>query len=250
MTEIIIDKRFCGPKDSGNGGYSAGLFASMIDGPAEVTLKSPPPLDAVIELRDGSDGTFEAVHGERVIAIAKPAIVEVEAPPCPAPADVRAAHDAFLSNTDGEHLIPYCFVCGDRRAPGDGLRIFSGPMPDSVLNADFWTPANDLASEDGLVRSEFLWAALDCPSAFTLRDCTGLILLGRIAVIIKSRPKPGDRLVAAAWPRGREGRKYYSSCALYDQNGAVIAAANATWIELDDRAMIAKLEADRKEDQP
>jgi len=51
MTNIIINKRFCGPKNSANGGYAAGVFAQTIDGPAVVTLKSPPPLDTPIDLR-------------------------------------------------------------------------------------------------------------------------------------------------------------------------------------------------------
>ena len=37
--------RFNGPADSGNGGYCAGVIAGFVDGPAEVSLRAPVPLD-------------------------------------------------------------------------------------------------------------------------------------------------------------------------------------------------------------
>ena len=241
MTEVVIDKRFCGPKTSGNGGYAAGLFAQMIDGPAAVMLKAPPPLDTPIGLREIDDGGFEAVAGNVVIANAEPSTVKVSPPPIPDDAGVAAAHDAFLKAEDGEHLIPYCFVCGDCRGPGDGLRIFSGPAPDSPVNADFWTPAEDLAGSDGLVCPEFLWAALDCPTAFALRVGGRFTLLGRMAVEIYRRPKPRERLIVAAWRTGADGRKHFSDSILLDANRDVIAAANTLWIELNDPALIEKI---------
>ena len=52
MGSIVIDSRFCGPKTSGNGGYSAGLiakdFEATIGKAVKVTLRSPPPLDEEI----------------------------------------------------------------------------------------------------------------------------------------------------------------------------------------------------------
>ena len=48
-SSIIIDRRYCGPPNSGNGGYVCGRLARHIsvgtpDG-VEVTLRAPPPLD-------------------------------------------------------------------------------------------------------------------------------------------------------------------------------------------------------------
>ena len=55
--EMIIAGRFNGPDGSGNGGYSAGLFALAASGGhgdgVEVTLRLPPPLDTPLELVDG-----------------------------------------------------------------------------------------------------------------------------------------------------------------------------------------------------
>lgn len=241
MKTVVIDRRFCGPKTSGNGGYAAGVFAQGIDGPATVTLKAPPPLDAPIELRMGEGGDVEAFSGGTLIAVATPGSVKVDPPPIPDDAGIAQAHDDFLKSEDGFQIIPYCFVCGKMRAPGDGLRIFSGPAPDSPVNADFWTPAEDLAGDDGLVAPEYLWAALDCPGAYALRAGRRMTLLGRFSVDLRRRPKPGERLIAAAWRAGEEGRKHYSDSVLLDENREIVAAANAVWIELNDPELMAKI---------
>ena len=45
VATVVIDRRFNGPEHSSNGGYACGSVAAFIDGPAEVTLRVPPPLD-------------------------------------------------------------------------------------------------------------------------------------------------------------------------------------------------------------
>jgi hypothetical protein len=65
-------------------------------------------------------------------------------------------------------LFPDCFVCGTVRQPGDGLRIFPGPVPGRRLWAAPWTPDSSVAGTDGRVRPEVAWAALDCPSGITV----------------------------------------------------------------------------------
>ena len=44
---LTVARRFCGPPGSGNGGYVCGLIAGFLDGPAEVTLRLPPPLGSL-----------------------------------------------------------------------------------------------------------------------------------------------------------------------------------------------------------
>ena len=240
LDTVSIDQRFCGPRNSGNGGYSAGLFARAIDGPAEVMLNAPPPLNAPIEIHKNNGG-FVAVSGGATIASMRPAKVTVDPPPLPDDTGIAAAHDAFLEDAGGHHMLPHCFVCGNKREPGDGLRLFTGAAPESPVNADYWTPAADLADNNGLVKSEFIWAALDCPGAFALRNGLRLALLGRLAVEITRRPRAGERLIAAAWRTGQEGRKHFSASALYDEERKLIAAANATWIELNDPKFLERL---------
>ena len=237
---ITIDPRFCGPRQSGNGGYVSGRLAAFIDGPARASLKSPPPLGA--ELRVERDGArVAAFHGETLIGTAAPAEVAVDLPAPPDPAALAAARAAYLEY-EQSHYLPYCFVCGPRREAGDGLRIFAGPAGASPVNADAWTPHERLAREDGLIAPEYLWAALDCPSAFALRLPENRIcLLGSLAAEIRRRTKPGERLIAMAWAKGADGRKHYSDSALVDENGEAVAIANALWIELNDLGFVEKL---------
>lgn len=240
---IIIDPHYCGPRAMANGGYAAGRFASAIDGSAEITLRAPVRFNTPIafEPDEAGKGRFRIVAGGAEIAAVRPGAVTIDLPPVPPEASIEAARQAYLDD-DGMTLVyPYCFVCGKRRDAHDGLCIFAGAAPDSPVNADHWTPAEHLAGDDGLVRPEFLWAALDCPSAFALRMGDRPVLLGRLAGDIRRRPKPGERLIAMAWKTASEGRKHFSDSALVDANGEVIAAANALWIELNDPKFLAKL---------
>ena len=245
MTDVVINRRFCGPKNSGNGGYSAGVFAQEIDGPAEVTLMAPPPLDQTIAVRKSEGDAHEARHGDALVAIIKPGAVSLEAPQWPDDTAIARAHDDFLSDTNGEHLLPFCFVCGTKRAPDDGLRLFTGPAPESPVNADFWTPSAEFADETGHIQPEFLWAALDCPTAFSLRLWPRLLLLGRLTADIRRRPRAGERLIAAAWPDRSDGRKHFASSVLLDGDREIVAAANALWVEIKDEAMLRQFAAER-----
>jgi hypothetical protein len=60
-----------------------------------------------------------------------------------------------------------------------------------------------------------------------------MALLGRLTARIDRLPEIGERLVAIGWPIGVEGRKHYAGSALLDDDGAEVAVAAATWIEID-----------------
>ena len=49
--EVQVHRRFCGPPTSGNGGYVAGLAAEWIEGPAQVDLLAPIPLEIPLHRR-------------------------------------------------------------------------------------------------------------------------------------------------------------------------------------------------------
>lgn len=241
MTEqISVPARFRGPPRSGNGGYTCGLMAEPLGGPVRAMLRQPPPLDTPIDIVRDGDGVT-AMVGETLIGTAVPGNVTIDLPEIPDAAGLKAARDAYLDAAD-IHAIPGCFVCGPKRTPGDALCLFTGPVPGSRVNADVWVPDAGYAGADGLVRPEFIWAALDCPTAFALRHGdTKLCLLGSLTAEIHRRPKPGERLIAMAWKQRVDGRKNYADGALVDEAGKVIAAANAVWIELTDPKMIAAI---------
>jgi hypothetical protein len=243
MTPIIIDKRYCGPPKSGNGGYVCGRLARHIPGGAEVTLRVPPPLDKPLDVVATHDRSWELRDGAAVVATGRSASVELTRLEKASFDEACAAE--LLTVKPHEHLLPTCFVCGPARAKGDGLRIFAGPLVHRSRNgspvlAASWTPDSSLATEDGFVAPEFLWSALDCPTGYAAShdQASGSfertpILLGRMSARIETRPRVGERCVITAWETGRDGRKRVAEAAAYGEAGTLLAVARATWIAVD-----------------
>lgn len=220
VEEITINGRFNGPTGSANGGYTCGLVAELLGGEAEVTLRSPPPLDRPLEV-ERADDRLRVRDGERVVAEAVPNQLELEIPPAPSFEEAEEASAQYPGFA--EHAFPTCFVCGPEREPGDGLRIFAGPLGDGRV-ASPWLPNE--------VEPKIVWAALDCPGAIAVGfPDRGETLLGRFAVRIDDLPEVAERCVVVGWPLGEEGRKLYAGTALYGEGGRPLARARATWIE-------------------
>jgi hypothetical protein len=218
MMEVVIDRKFRGPTHSANGGYACGVLASFLHGPAEVTLRRPPPLersldvvaDGVVELRDGSELVAEAAAAEFQLDV-----------PDPIPFDEAAA--AALPEGDRESAFPECFVCGWTRE--DGMRIYPGPVEGRGHFAATWTPGDEWVSP------EFVWAALDCPGAYALHfGQRGNPVLGRLSARVEHLPHPGERCVVMAWPLGEDRRKLYAGTAVFGEDERLLGAARATWI--------------------
>jgi len=228
--EIAIARRFCGPAESGNGGYTCGRLAAFVAAPAEVTLRVPPPLDTPLAVvMDGAKARL--LHGTTLVAEAAPAIVDVT-PPRPPTWDEAVAASARY---DGHraHDFPRCFVCGPAREPGDALRLWTGPLGRDGIVAAPWVPHASLADEGGRVRPEFLWASVDCPGFWAPdpRPATPL-LLGRFAARFDGGVRAGEECIAIGWPMGVDGRKHFSGTALFRRGGGLVGVARATWIAL------------------
>jgi hypothetical protein len=121
------------------------------------------------------------------------------------------------------------------RQPGDGLRIFPGPVPGRAVWAAPWTPDPSVTGLDGSVRPEVVWAALDCPSGIATAEAAGLsqdtaILLGRMTASLAALPAPGSHCLVIAWPGRHDGRKLLAGSALLGPAGEVLAAATAVWL--------------------
>ncbi len=227
---LVIDRRYCGPPDSGNGGYVAGCLAAHLDGPVAVRLRRPPPLETPLRIERG-DGVVQLHSPEGLLAEARPAALEIDPPRAP---DLEAARDAVTRFSGWEiHPIRGCFVCGTERDEGDGLRIFPGPLADRDEVAAPWVPDPTLADESGRVRDEFLWSALDCPGAFAFPPSeVGHYLLGEMAAELFGSVRAGETCTVLAWPLGTEGRKRFAAVALYDGSGECVGLARETWIEI------------------
>lgn len=233
MSTVRIERRFRGPPTTGNGGYVAGLVAAALGGSnCTVTLKSPPPIEEDLTLTT-QNATASLAWDDTLVVTATSEPVEIDVPPPPSLADARDAEPRFTGHS--HHIFPGCFVCGPERDASDGMRIFPGPMHDkSHRVAATWTPDESVAGEDGLVRPEFLWAALDCPGYFAAEDSAGMALLGRMSAVLHRPVKAGEPLIVTGWPIGSHGRKHHVGSALHDADGELVAAAKATWITLNE----------------
>jgi hypothetical protein len=232
LARLVIPRRFHGPPDSGNGGYTCGVVGALVGGTAQVTLRVPPPLDRPLDVeRHGS--SVRLVDGGQLVAEGMPATVDLEPPVAPTFGEAVAASERFPWRE--RHLYPTCFVCGPERAPGDGLCIYPGPVEGREIAAAPFVPDASLADDNGRLRPEIAWAALDCPSWFgfhCFNAFDGVILLGRLAARIDALPRVGDRCIAAGWALERDGRKIRCGSALYSEEGALLAIGQATWIAL------------------
>jgi hypothetical protein len=230
METVTIASRFRGPPTSGNGGYCCGLVGSRIPGASEVTLRSPPPLDRPLRIDRTSEGGVRLRDGEAIVAEGRPASLELEARPALS-FDEATARSVHFLGFDG-HVFPTCFVCGPERSPGDGLRIFAGRGAGDEAVAAPWIPDASLAGDDGLVRPEHLWAALDCPGYFAISP-PRLALLGRMTAEVLTPLGPGARCILMGWPLAEEGRKLHAMTALYTEDGNLVGQARQTWIAVE-----------------
>ena len=64
--ELRIASRFCGPPESGNGGYSSGLLAGLLGSSVEVTLRKPPPLERTLLAELTGEHAVLSVEGDLV----------------------------------------------------------------------------------------------------------------------------------------------------------------------------------------
>ena len=231
---IVIARRFRGPPRSGNGGYACGAVAAFVEAPAvEVVLRAPPPLDVPLSVeREGESVRVSSPDGT-LIATGRPGSLALDVPPAPTSERAREAESRYAGMQD--HVFAGCFVCGPEREPGDGLRIFAGPLGDGMV-ASGWTPDASLADGE-LVAEPHVWAALDCPGFFAagFAEEHRAAVLGRMTARVDRRPRPGDALVCLGWPIARDGRKRRVGTAVI-AGDEVLARAEGLWVELDERA--------------
>jgi hypothetical protein len=256
---LSIDPHFHGPPRSGNGGYVCGLLAVEHARPCEVRLRLPPPLDRPLDIVRSDDGSTALLDGEKVVADARDAELALDVPPPPSLAQARLASERYVGFK--AHVFPTCFVCGPDRAVGEGLRIFPGDLEGDYVVSAPWKPDASLAvgnshaakkrsgvnnpeDESGAsvptVGIEFMWAALDCPGAFTneQRNDGRATVLGGLSCTIVEPVRIDTEYVVMGWPIGGEGRKAYAGTAIYSADGALHAFARATWIWIDAAATL------------
>lgn len=238
-TELVVAYRYRGPARSGNGGYTCGALAALApdDWPTvTVRLSQPPPLDVAMSVAR-SEGLLLASYDGAEVARATKADSDPEPVPPVDPATARAAEAAYAGLTS--HPFPTCFACGTGRDPGDGLRIFPGPVGEGRVAAT-WTPDASVAGNWHEYRDAtrevghaVTWAALDCAGGWAADVGERLMVLGTMTARLFSLPAVGVEHVVMGEDRGGSGRKKLSAASLYDADGRLVGAAEHVWIAID-----------------
>lgn len=241
MTGLTIDRRFNGPPDSGNGGFTAGRLAAEFPyGTAiQVTLRRPVPLATALALDGTSPTGLRLFDGDELIAEAAAVDPDELGEPVP-DVDADVAH-AAMARFDGltAHPFPTCFVCGTRRHLDDGLGLFAGAITagDPSRTATLLRPRTDLTQRvvgtgpADIVGPEIVWAALDCPGGWTLGLPGRPAVLGRMTAEVRAMPAVGERCVVVGQLDRRDGRKGFTRTAAYGADGRELGRAAAVWIE-------------------
>ena len=272
VSTLVIPHRFCGPPASGNGGWTAGALAALLGHPREdpdlpddrcrswppieVSLTAPPPLDTLLEVTR-EDGVLVAREGTTVIARARVA----EQPPVTVSEVPAATARAASAGYPGlrAHPFPTCFSCGPRRAEGDGLRIFPGPLPDDPADsaegpgdsprdpstptvAATWVPHPSVREDyhtyvddhpQGRAALAVTWAALDCVGGWAGDLADRPMVLGRMTAQIETLPLIGAEHVVVGSRLGAQGRRTFTASALYGPDGGLLGRAEHVWVSVD-----------------
>ncbi len=229
--QVVIPARFRGPAASANGGYACGVLARRIGATAEVNLRKPPPLDRTLEL-EAEDSVVKLLDAGETVAEGTACEMSISVPDPPSMADARSAVDQFTGFR--EHPFPECFTCGPHRDHHDGLHIFPGTVHGMTMVATPWVPDPSLPAEDGLVSTEVLWAALDCPTAFGCQFFSDAkpAVLARLRGHVAKSARIGAPHIVIGWPIEKEGRKHEGGSAIFTIDGELLAYAAGLWIEL------------------
>ncbi|GLW10599.1 hypothetical protein Misp01_57270 [Microtetraspora sp. NBRC 13810] len=228
---VSVPARFRGPEGSANGGWVAATVAEALTAaghtsPVEVTLHAPTPLDTELRLEQ-HENAVTLSQGGTVLVEAIPVAEDLTVPGFVPFNEAARAEEGFAGLAD--HPFPGCFACG-LRDPGDGLRIFPGPVAGTDLYAAGWRVPITVTDADGMVPAPVLWAALDCVTGWTHFQPGEAALLGRLTAQVHRRVYPGGTYSVVGRATGREGRKLFSESAVYEADGTLVAAARATWI--------------------
>jgi hypothetical protein len=227
---LTVARRFCGPATSSNGGYFAGLVATLASDTLAVRLLKPPPLETELTVSERADGVLEVRNGDESIGEARSTELTLELPSPPSYFEAIEASRRYVGFS--AQRFPTCFVCGTQRQRGDGMRIFAGPIAERGIVAAPWVPDASLDRGDGKVRPEFMSAALDCPGYYAVTSDDRMMLLAELTVHLDRVVHVDESCTLIGWRMGAaDGRKHAAGTAIFDEDGELCGRARALWIE-------------------
>jgi hypothetical protein len=95
-----------------------------------------------------------------------------------------------------------------------------------------WKPDAAFLDDDGRLRAEFVWSALDCPGGWAI---AGPANTGTLQVEILGPVDGREELIVMGWPMAvdaaRPGsRRRYAGTAMFDARGRLLARGAAIWV--------------------
>jgi hypothetical protein len=232
---VVIDRRYRGFERVVQGGYTSGLLAGFVDGPARVSLRGPVPMERPLRVEHERE-PVALCDDTDVLAEAIPATLELDLPEHVSVQEAETASSTYPGHH--RHPFPGCFCCGPDRDRGDGLRIFPGRLPEHDAVAAPWIPEASVADERGIVRPEVIWAAFDCPQLWSLMlsappDSADRVVTGGLETRLAGPVRAGQSYVIVAWPSGSEGRRLFADAALFSDTGEAFAVSRQTAVITD-----------------
>lgn len=229
---IVVPELYVGYPKVAFGGYVAGVLAARSGAQSvRVDFREPVPVEVPVRIAETADGGVELGAAERPLATARPAELPLDVPAAPSWDDAAAAAERFRAAPPSG--VVDCFGCG-LRAADRGLRVHCSLVPDLGLVASAWIPSDAFANPDGLLPTQLVWGALDCPGNWAGRflgtQRPGAVTASLTGTIL--RPvAAGEPYIAYAWLRSEYGRKHTMGAALATAEGELCAASEALWID-------------------
>ncbi|MFD5857081.1 hypothetical protein [Streptomyces chartreusis] len=229
---IVVPELYVGYPEVAFGGYIAGLLAERSGArTVRVDFRGPVPVEVPVRITETADEGVELGEAERPLAAARPAELPIEVPAAPSWDEADAAAERFRAAPPSG--VVDCFGCGLRTADR-GLRVHGTPVPDLGLVASAWTPSHAFADADGLLPTQLVWGALDCPGHWAGRFL-GTLRAGAVTASLTGtvlRPVvAGEPHISYAWLVSESGRKHTMGVALATAEGELCGVSEALWID-------------------
>ena len=233
--EVQVHRRFRGPPTSGNGGYVAGLVAEWIDGPAEVDLLAPIPLEVPLHRRRDD--------AEVMLFDARPDYARGRPLDDPLDFDLPGPPSRGRAGGGGDELPrpagpsdPRLLRLRHRTRPGRRPVHLSRRKPASRRGR------GGMGSRRGTggTRTAMSRNAISgrCSIAPAISACASR---GRWRCWRESRrgssgrSRPANGLRITGWELSREGRKHHAATVIHDEAGEVVALSRGAWIEIESK---------------
>ncbi|MGW4756847.1 hypothetical protein [Streptomyces chartreusis] len=229
---IVVPELYVGYPEVAFGGYIAGVLAERSGArTVRVDFRGPVPVEVPVRIAETADEGVELGEAERPLAAARPAELPLEVPAAPSWGEADAAAERFRAAPPSG--VVDCFGCGLRTADR-GLRVHGTPVPDLGLVASAWTPSHAFADADGLLPTQLVWGALDCPGHWAGRFL-GTLRAGAVTASLTGtvlRPVvAGEPHISYAWLVSESGRKHTMGVALATAEGELCGVSEALWID-------------------